>query len=160
MWYESFVLNLRVSTSQDICGFLLVLESLIPVRKSLTEYSIVLKNIIWSVVYCHKIYTYIHMYLDWHTETRNDAITFTHLRTWSPSIFVIGSHMMVSLVFRLQYIPGLHEPFHSLSFSVCPICCTSELCNECSAAGEPCCDPNTSCGSERAWGAWRKEKGE
>lgn len=47
-----------------------------------------------------------------------------------------------SLVFWPQHVSALREPFHSYSFSVGPICCTSELCNESSAAGVSRCDLN------------------
>lgn len=88
----------------------------------------------------------------------------SNFRAWNLSCFVKGSHGQVmvffsgSLVFRLQPVPALREPFRSQSISVGPICCTSELCNESSAAGEPCCDLNALPGSGKA-GRWSGQSG-
>lgn len=94
---------------------------------------------------------------DIHHQGRNNIF-----RTWNISILGRGSHGQVmvlcsgSLVFRLEHVPALLEPFRSQSVSVDPVRCTSQPCNEGSAAGEPCCDLNAQCGSGKA-GRLRKE---
>lgn len=83
------------------------------------------------------------------------------LKTWNHFSFITRSHgqMMLlcsgSLIYWLQHVSALQELFHSWSFSAGSICCTTELCNERSAAGAPCCDLNAPCGWEGSE-SWEK----
>lgn len=58
--------------------------------------------------------------------------------------------MVCCLQTAVQRVPALREPFPSQSVSVGPICCTSEPCDERSAAGERCSDLNNLRGREKA----------
>lgn len=83
------------------------------------------------------------------------------LKTWNHFSFITRSHGQMtllcsgSLIYWLQHVSALQELFHSWSFSAGSICCTTELCNESSAAGAPCCDLNAPCGWEGSEG-WEK----